>query len=84
MDSSSGSESSSDSTSTSEDETVVKKPDANAYVEFVPEGFEYYKHRKSAIVHKVKRGQDVASCGVQLSQNLQQMPRQLSVRFQSA
>lgn len=81
LDSSSGSESSSDSTSTSEDETVVKKPDANAYVEFVPEGFEYYKHRKSAIVHKVKRGQDVASCGVQLSQNLQQMPRQLSVRW---
>ena len=81
LDSSSGSGSSSENTSTSEDEVVVRKPDTNAYSETVPEGLEYYKHRKSAIVHKVKSGKDVAACGLQLSQNLQQMPRKISVRW---
>ena len=81
LDSSSGSESSSDSSSSSEGEAVVRKPDVNAYCELVPEGFEYYKHRKSAIVHKVKVGKDVAACGLLLSINLQQMSRKISVRW---
>ena len=81
LDSSSGSESSSSESSTSEDEVVVKKPDIHAYLELVPDGVEFYKHRKSAIVHEVKSGKTVATCGVQLSSNLQKTPRQLSVRW---
>ena len=81
LDSSSGSESYSESSSSSDDDAVVKKPDIHAYSELVPEGVEFYKHRKSAIVHEVKSGKNVASCGAQISANLQLMPRQISVRW---
>ena len=81
LDSSSGSESYSESSSSSDDDAVVKKPDIHAYSELVPEGVEFYKHRKSAIVHEVKSGKNVASCGAQISTNLQLMPRQISVRW---
>eukprot|EP00435_Cladocopium_sp_Y103_P068453 s116_g31.t1 len=81
IDSSSGSDSSSDSESTSSDGPVVHQPDANAFSETVPEGVEYYKHRKSSIVHKVKPGSASAACGAVLSSNLQLMPRVLRVRW---
>ena len=81
IDSSSGSSSDSDSSSYSSDEGNVKRPDVNAFIEHVPEGFEFHKHKKSAIVHKVKCGHKVASCGVQLSANLQKMPQELKVRW---
>ena len=82
LNSSSGSESSSDSSSSSSsDEVIVKRPDVHAFVEIIPDGFEFYKHKKSAIVHKVKCGQRVAACGTPLTSNLQQMPREIKVRW---
>ena len=53
LDSSSGSESGSDTTTSSSDEANVKQPDVHAYVD---EGQLFYKHRKSAIMHRVKDG----------------------------
>ena len=47
----------------------------------MPEGFLYYKHRKSAIVHKVKDDQQFAARGAQLTVNLQQMARRIIVRW---
>ena len=81
IDSSSGSDSSSESSSSSTDEPVVKRPATNAYSETVPDGVDFYKHRKSAIVHKVKCGNHIAACGVAMSSNLVKMPRVLSVRW---
>ena len=81
LDSSSGSESGSDSTTSSSDEANVKQPDAHAYVDRVPEGQQFYKHRKSAIMHRVKDGQKVAACGAQLTANFQLMPREIKVRW---
>ena len=81
LDSSSGSESGSDTTTSSSDEANVKQPDANAYVDRVPEGQQFYKHRKSAIMHRVKDGQKVAACGAQLTANFQLMPREIKVRW---
>ena len=81
LDSSSGSESDSDSSTSSSGDANVRQPDAHAYLEIVPEGFLYYKHRKSAIVHKVKVGQRVAACGAQLTVNLQQMAQRITVRW---
>ena len=81
LDSSSGSESDSDSSSSSSGEANVKQPDVHAYVETVPDGVLYYKHKKSAIVHKVKVGQKVAACGAQLTVNLQQMAKRITVRW---
>ena len=81
LDSSSGSESDSDSSTSSSGEANVKQPDVHAYVETVPEGVLYYKHKKSAIVHKVKVGQKVAACGAQLTVNLRQMAKRITVRW---
>ena len=81
LDSSSGSESGSDSTTSSSDEANVKQPDVHAFVDRVPEGQQYYKHRKSAIMHRVKNGQKVAACGSQLTANFQLMPREIKVRW---
>ena len=81
LDSSSGSESGSDTTTSSSDEANVKQPDAHAYVDRVPEGQQFYKHRKSAIMHRVKDGQKVAACGAQLTANFQLMPREIKVRW---
>ena len=81
IDSSSGSGSDSDSSSDSSDGPVVAQPDSHAFIERVPEGVTFYKHRKSSIVHRVKVGSKVAACGAALTQNLQEMPRILRVRW---
>eukprot|EP00435_Cladocopium_sp_Y103_P046527 s625_g13.t1 len=81
LDSSSGSDSSSDSYSDSSDGPVVPVPDANAYSERVPDGINYYKHRKSSIMHKVKPDAAVAACGAAVTANLVLMPRVLHVRW---
>jgi hypothetical protein len=81
LDSSSGSESESTSSTSSCGEASVPQRDAHAFVEVVPEGLTYYKHRKSAIVHKVTAGQKVAACGAQMSANFQQLTQRLTVRW---
>ena len=67
IDSSSGSGSSSDSSSESSHGPAVAKPDVNAFLEEVPEGMDFYKHRKSSIVHRVKSGSKIAGCGAVMS-----------------
>ena len=81
IDSSSGSGSSSDSSSDESDGPAVAKPDADAFVEHVPEGIEFFKHKKSAIVHRVKINSKVAACGAAMNHNVSQMPRTLRVRW---
>jgi len=81
LDSSSGSESESSSSTSSSGEANVPQRDAHAFVEVVPEGLTYYKHRKSAIMHKVTAGQKVAACGAQMSANFQQLTQRLTVRW---
>ena len=81
LDSSSGSSSSSEGSSSSDDEAVVKRPDFHAFSEKVPDGVDFYKHRKSAIVHKVKAGDSIAACKANMTANFQLMPRQLNVRW---
>ena len=81
IDSSSGSGSSSESSSDESDSPAVAKPDADAFVEHVPEGVEFFKHKKSAIVHRAKIGSKVAACGAVLGLNFSQMPRTLRVRW---
>ena len=81
LDSSSGSESDSTSSSSSGDEACVPQRDVHAFVEVVPEGLTFYKHRKSAIMHKVKEGQKVAACGAQMSANFQQLAQRITVRW---
>ena len=80
IDSSSGSDSSSDSSSSSTDEPIVPRPALHAYSENVPDGLDFFRHRKSSIVHKVKIGSHIAACGIAMSNNLVKMPRVLSVR----
>ena len=81
IDSSSGSGSSSDSSSDESDGPAVARPDADAFSEQVPEGFEFFRHKKSAIVHRVKESSRVAACGAAMNVNFSQMPRVLKVRW---
>ena len=81
LDSSSGSDSSSESSSSSTDEAVVARPDLNAFSEDVPEGVTFYKHKKSAILHKVKTGLKTAACGAVMGLNFTELPRVLKVRW---
>ena len=81
IDSSSGSGSSSDSWSDESGGPAVARPDADAFSEQVPEGFEFFKHKKSAILHRVKMGSKVAACGAAMNANFSQMPRVLKVRW---
>jgi hypothetical protein len=59
----------------------VPQRDVHSFVEVVPEGLTFYKHRKSAIMHKVKEGQKVAACGAQMSANFQQLAQRITVRW---
>ena len=81
LDSSSGSDSESDSSSTSSDGPVVQRPDIHAFSEEVPADLCYFKHKKSAIMHRVKRDAHVAACGAVMSSNFVQLPRVLKVRW---
>ena len=81
LDSSSGSGSSSDSESDSSDSPVVPKPDLHAFSEEVPAGVDFYRHRKSSIVHRAKSGSKVASCGASMNANFTELPRVFTVRW---
>ena len=81
IDSSSGSSSDSSSSSDESDGPAVLKPDVNAFSEEVPEGLDFYKHKKSAIVHRVKSGGNTATCGAVMTKNFQMMPRILRVKW---
>ena len=81
LDSSSGSESESTSSSSSSGEAAVPQRDAHAFLEVVPDGLTYFKHRKSAIMHKVTTGQKVAACGAQVTANFQELAKRITVRW---
>ena len=82
IESSSGSESDSsyESSSSSTDEPVVRAPEAVSFSESAPDGFKFFKHKKSAIMHKVKLGCNATACGVLLT-SLQEMPEVITVRW---
>ena len=82
IESSSGSdsESSYDSSSSSTDEPVVRAPEAISFSERAPEGFKFFKNKKTAIMHKVKLGCNATACGVLLT-SLQEMPEVITVRW---
>ena len=81
LDSSSGSDSSSDTSSTSSDGPVVARPDLHAFTGEVPEGMNFYRHRKSSIMHRVKCDGRIAACGAVMSANFVKLPRVLTVRW---
>jgi hypothetical protein len=81
LDSSSGSDSSSDTSSTSSDGPVVARPDLHAFTEEVPDGVNFYRHRKSSIMHRVKCDGRIAACGAVMSSNFVKLPRVLTVRW---
>lgn len=82
IESSSGSDSSSSSSSSSDGELPARSSDApSQYVENVPEGFRYYKRKKSGIVHSRKDGSDAFACKVKPSSNFLLLPFTRSVRY---
>lgn len=82
--SSSGSSSSSSTSSSSSDDDVVGNPGSAAnprYCEDVPEGFKFFKHRKSGIVHCCKAGSTTSACHVSMNSNFTELGRQIFVRL---
>ena len=51
------------------------------FSEEVPADLCYFKHKKSAIMHRVKRDAQVAACGAVMGSNFVQLPRVLKVRW---
>lgn len=82
IESSSGSSSSSSEYSSS-DESISDarlKGDVH-FTERVPEGFLFFKHRKSGIVHSRKDGQEAFSCKTKLTENFCPLPAVFHVRL---
>lgn len=81
IDSSSGSDSSSDSSSSSTADSMVCKAREREPLETVPDGFVYYKHRKSMIMHEAKVNGSSTTCHVRLSPNLIALGRRLFFKY---
>ena len=81
IDSSSGSDSSDDSSTDTDGEEAAVRLRASGYKETVPDGFEFWKHRKSSIVHKVRSGSSTAACKVNLGQNFTKLPMEITFKF---
>ena len=79
IDSSSGSDSDSSSSTSSSTSSAVEEPDQKKarFVEDVPEGFDFFKHRKSGIVHKCTAGQTLTLCKLTMSSNFKKLERKL-------
>lgn len=84
LDSSSGSDSSSDSTTESSDQETVAElvqHTKNVYQEHVPDGFEFYKHTKSSMLHCAKVGCAVFECKRALNNKYSKMPTVIKFKY---
>ena len=82
IDSSSGSDSSSSSESSSDEESPgLRKDLAVQFSETTPDGFEFFKHKKSWILHSRKIGSDVFTCKAKVSPNFQVLPRVIRFKY---
>lgn len=82
IDSSSGSDSSSSSESSSDEESPWAQERFEVqFSETTPDGFEFFKHKKSLILHSRKLGSDVFACKAKVSPNFQVLPRVIRFKY---
>jgi len=84
IDSSSGSDSSSSSSDDSDDsssEHFANALPAPVFTETVPEGFNFFVHTKSKIMHRAKSGADKATCKVLLNSNFKETERTFHFKY---
>ena len=81
IDSSSGSDDESSSTSSDTSSISEAEPDAKRarFSEDVPEGFEFFRHCKSGIVHKCAVSQNLSQCKITMSSNYRKLERRVFV-----
>eukprot|EP00435_Cladocopium_sp_Y103_P020392 s3652_g5.t1 len=78
IESSSGSDSESSSTdSDSSTSSTIVQAQGPQMVEHVPEGFDYYRHVKSGLVHSCVEGQDVSTCKTQIGVNFKKLGKKI-------
>ena len=61
----------------SSSECDIPSRDVDAFRESAPVGFSFFRHSKSARLHKVKLGGASTACGRKLNENFKQLPEVL-------
>lgn len=83
VDSSSGSDSSSDSSEdSSPDLEVPPQPEPKIrFTESIPEGFDFFRRKKSSIMHRCKSGTQISFCNVTMSSNFIPVERVFHIKW---
>ena len=84
LDSSSGSSSDDSTSSDGSDQQLAERSIIKDYPKFeehVPDGFDFYRHNKSCIIHKCSVGLQVSNCKLQMSDKYKLLERTFHVKF---